>query len=105
MHTQPFGAAICDRTIRVHGELDMAAEQQLIDAVTCVADNNTHRTVVVDMTWLTFLDSAGIAALVRAHKVVDDMGKELVIHSVPAKIHRTLRIAGVADYLNARTIA
>ena len=100
MSTQPFGVTICDRTIRVHGEVDTAVTQQLVDAITGVAADHEHDTVVVDVAGLTFLDSSGIAALIGARRAVAAMGKELEIHSVPEPIHRTLTVAGVADHLN-----
>ena len=104
MHVQPFGVTICDRTIRVHGDVDMAVTPQLIDAITCVAENHEHHTVVVDMAWVTFLDSSGIAALLSAHKLVEGMDKKLVIYNVPEKIHRLLTLTAVVDSLNVRSV-
>jgi anti-sigma B factor antagonist/stage II sporulation protein AA (anti-sigma F factor antagonist) len=100
VHAQPFAVTICDHTIHVHGDVDMAVTQQLVDAITSVAGNERHHSVVVDMASLTFLDSTGIAALVGAHKVIEAMGKEMMIKNVPANTHRTLTLAGVVDYLN-----
>ena len=103
MSTQPFGVTIRDRTIRVHGEVDMAVTKELVDAITDVAQADEHDTVVVDVARLTFLDSSGIAALIRARNVVEAMGKELEIYRVPERIHRTLTVAGVVDHLNIRS--
>ena len=105
MHAQPFTVTICDQTIHVHGDVDMAATQQLLEAITHVAGNQEHRSVVVDMASLTFLDSAGIAALIDAHKAIEAMGKEMTIDNVPERTHRTLTLAGVVGYLNVQVVS
>jgi anti-sigma B factor antagonist len=103
VHAQPFAVTICDHTIHVHGDVDMAVTQQLIDAITSVAGNEEHHAVVVDMASLTFLDSTGIAALIGAQKVIEAMGKMMMINNVPENTHRILTLAGVVDYLNVRS--
>jgi anti-anti-sigma factor len=105
VHREPFGLTVCDRTIRVHGDVDMAVSDQLVDTITCVARELVDRTLVVDMAWLTFLDSSGISALIRARKALEAQGKELVLHNVPASVRRTLGVAGVVEYLNVRSVA
>jgi anti-anti-sigma factor len=102
--TEPFGATVSDHTIRVHGDIDMNAADQLVATVSCVADHGSGPTIVMDMASVTFLDSMGINALIHAHKRVESMGKELVIHNVPGKIQETLVLTGVQDYLNVRSV-
>lgn len=101
VHTQDFAITICDHTVHVHGDVDMAVTPQLHDVIASVAGHQDS--VVVDMASLTFLDSTGIAVLISAHKLIKAMGKEMMIKNVPEKTHRTLAVAGVADYLNVRS--
>lgn len=103
MHAQPFGVTICDRTIRVYGDVDMAVTEQLVDAIRCCAQSVDDRTVALDLTNLTFLDSTGINALIRSHQDLAGMGKELVLHGIPERVRRTLTVAGVVDHLNVRS--
>jgi len=105
LQTEAFGVTVCDRTIRVHGELDLATAEQLLEAISCLAKSIDNRTVVVDMGWATFVDSEGLAALVGAHKALAAMGKELVLHNVPNTAHRVMAIGGLAAVLNIRSTA
>jgi anti-anti-sigma factor len=102
-HTQPFEFTVCDRTIRVYGDVDMAATEQLVQAIRCVAQRMEHHAIVLDLASLTFMDAMGINALIQSHQELEGMGKELVIDSLPERIHRLFDLAGVADSLNLRS--
>jgi anti-anti-sigma factor len=104
VHTHSFGAMVCDRTIRVHGEIDMAVTDQLRETIICAAENVPQHTIVLDMAWVTFLDSTGTGALIDAHHRLEALGKTLVLHSVPESVAKILRISGVLDYLNVRSV-
>ena len=104
MHTHSFGITVCDRTIRAFGEIDLAVTEQLRDTIICAAENVGQHTIVLDMAWVTFLDSAGTGALIEAHKRVEALGKVLVLQSVPPFVARVMRLSGVMDYLNVRSV-
>jgi anti-sigma B factor antagonist len=97
---QAFQVTICDHTIMVHGDVDLATTDRLGDAITRVAEGSGRHTVVVDLAGLTFLDSSGIQGLVISHQTLAAAGIELVLRNVPEPAHLTLSVAGVAEYLN-----
>ena len=103
MQDHPFGVTICDRTIRVHGDLDMAVADQLIEAISCLAESVDDNAIVVDMSRMTFVDSEGLAALIGAHQALDAMGKDLVLQNVPNQAHKTMVICGLVDQLNVQS--
>ena len=103
MHTQPFGATVRGQTVRVHGDVDMGASEQLKQAILHCADDREHHTVVVDLTWVTFIDSAGILALVESHGTLAAEGKALVVQGITEATRMTFHMAGVMDYLNVRS--
>ncbi len=103
MHTHPFGVTVRDHTIDVRGDVDLVAAPQLTDAITALARSTDHPTVVLDLATLTFMDSTGINALIRAHQALEGMGKELEILRVPPPVHRAFELVGVVDYLNVRS--
>jgi len=55
-----------DLCLRLSGELDLAFVDRVEEAIR-VAEKSTARTIVVDLSELEFLDSAGLAMLLRAH--------------------------------------
>jgi anti-sigma B factor antagonist len=85
-----------DRVIRVGGELDLATVPALADELDAAVNGPASR-VVVDMSDLEFIDSTGIAVLVRA------MGREggsSRLRFVPSRapgVIRTLEMTGVAE--------
>jgi anti-anti-sigma factor len=67
-------------TLEVEGELDMASGETLKHAVHGVLEQGALR-VRIDLAPTTFMDSAGLAALVGAAKEVHDRRGELWVHS------------------------
>ena len=56
-------------TIRFCGELDHAAASSAMRAVTEAAGEYLPRTCVLDLSGLTFMDSSGIAVILRAQRL------------------------------------
>jgi anti-sigma B factor antagonist len=84
--------------VRVSGEVDAMTAPRLAAAVTAALDG--ERPVVVDLTSVTFLDSAGLAALVRVTERGERRGEPLRIvvdHNRP--VLRPIQITGLDDRL------
>jgi anti-anti-sigma factor len=78
--------------VRVEGELDLAVVDQLQEALERCAGRQT----LVDLAGCEFIDSTGIAVLVRAHrKWRDDGGGRLAVHSASDHVRRVLAITGL----------
>lgn len=56
-------------------------------------------TLAVDLERTTFLDSAGIALLVRIKNLADVDGARVVLRRPSERVRRVLELAGMADYL------
>ena len=67
-------------TLEVEGELDMASGETLKHAVHGVLEQGAMK-VRIDLTTTTFVDSAGLAALVGAAREVRERRGELKVHS------------------------
>jgi len=66
-----------DREARldISGELDMAVEREVADAIHKIcADATSLTAVVVDVTEVTFIDSSGLRALIRARVAAKEVG-------------------------------
>lgn len=85
-----------DRVIRVGGELDLATVptlEQELDA----AMGRPQGGVVVDLSELEFIDSTGIAVLVRAMRRSDGAPGLRFVPSRSAGVIRVLDMTGVAE--------
>jgi anti-sigma B factor antagonist len=75
----------------VTGDLDLATAPRLDEALADVSAG----VIVVDLSDCTFLDSAGIRALVRAAGSFEEAGRELRLVTSDVGIGRLLEITGV----------
>jgi anti-sigma B factor antagonist len=79
--------------VHVGGELDIATTPQLERTL----DGSQARVVVLDLRELTFIDSSGIHAIVRAGIRARQAGRRLVLVRVPAHVIRMLTLTGSSD--------
>jgi|GEM_PF-1763140 anti-sigma B factor antagonist len=85
------------QTLRLSGDLDTAAAQQL----------DTHQEglvaslagdLTIDLDELAYLNSTGIRSFVRLDKLVKATGHRLRFVRVSERIHRIFRYCGLDDY-------
>ena len=82
--------------VMLHGELDVASADGLADSLVELAGS----TVVVDLSDLTFMDSSGIGALVRARNRIKAGGLgELVLTRPGAIVRSALEIVGLDGWI------
>jgi anti-sigma B factor antagonist len=91
----PAGAAV---VIAVTGEVDMGTSPQLWAAIE--GQSGTPRDVVLDLTGVSFLDSSGLAVLIRGHHLLTAEGGRLVLRNVSRPVGRTMAVAGLNALLN-----
>jgi anti-sigma B factor antagonist len=85
-------------TITLAGEMDMAGAPELAAVISGICANE-QRTVVIDLRNLTFIDSSGLQALVRAHQDCLARGYELRVIPGPENVHRLFEITGMNETL------
>jgi anti-sigma B factor antagonist len=85
----------------VRGELDMLTAP-ILDAELEQATAQGPRTLVIEMSGVTFLDSSGCHALVRAHRRSDTTGVELYLAGLNGTCRRVLEVAGLTELLPLR---
>jgi anti-sigma B factor antagonist len=82
--------------VALHGELDIASADDLAHSLVELAGS----TVVVDLSDLTFMDSSGIGALVRARNRIKANGQgDLVLTRPGAIVGRALEIVGLSAWI------
>jgi|GEM_PF-2524464 anti-sigma B factor antagonist len=83
------------------GDVDLAASPRLWRALSDAL--SVSASVIVDCTLITFCDSAGLQALMRAHHAARDTGAFFALASTPDCLNRVMRLAGFSGML--RTFA
>ncbi len=79
--------------VKLVGELDLAASTAFGDAVELAMTSSPR--VIVDAADLTFIDSSGVNALVRAQRRASDAAVELVVRAPDRRVRTVLEITGV----------
>ena len=91
------GDGLC---VAVAGEVDAHTAPQLrvalLDAV------SRHQSVTVDLAAVTFMDSQGLAVLLRARQKAESRGCCLRLERVPARVMKLLRITGLEPRVRHR---
>ena len=77
------------------GELDVATADGLADSLIALAGS----TVVIDLADLSFMDSSGIAALVKARNQIADESHGLVLTRPADNVRKVLEIVGLLDWV------
>lgn len=101
MNPAPFEAKAGDlengvRTISVRGELDLSTAPELEGPLDQALESD-EGSVLIDLTQCEFIDSTGIALIVRAWQRLQngDHGRALVLCSQNDQVRRVLEITGL----------
>jgi anti-anti-sigma factor len=81
------------------GEVDLAAKPQLQAEIGSQVSDPTIERIVVDLSGVIFLDSAGIGALVGGKRFAADAGKHVQVIGALGQVADVLEIVGVAAFL------
>ena len=87
-------------TIELAGELDHHAAKGLMDAIDRCMEQNLPTKTILDMGELTFMDSSGIAVVLRAKRRMEALGGNLYVVNIPRQAARGLGTAGLGRYVN-----
>ena len=84
--------------VQVTGKLDSSSAPQLSEQLKKITEEGNYR-IVLDMSKLEFVSSAGLWVLVNTQKVCKRFNRgELVFAEVPSKIYSALDLAGFIHY-------
>ncbi len=86
----------CD-LIKVKGRVDSSTAPQFSQALEKIT-NSGHYKIVIDMSGIDYMSSAGFRALLASQRVCKRYNRgELVLASVPDTIHEALELAGFTE--------
>ncbi len=81
--------------IKLHGEIDHHAARGLIENICSDIDKCLPNVCILDMKDVGFMDSSGIAVLVKAYKRMKELGGELKVLNLSNQSRRVLEMSGL----------
>ena len=84
--------------VRVQGEIDLYTAPQLWETLDAAIAGTPHE-LVIDLSDVTFLDSSGLAVLVRAHKRLRPIAGSVVIRGAAEQVRMTLDVTKLTSLL------
>lgn len=88
----------CETVVEVTGELDVSCADELFDTI--IRAHEVHgQNVTIDLAGVSFMDSRGLATLVRAQRQLATQRASLRLQNPRVGVAKALEVTGVAAYL------
>lgn len=86
-----------DKTLYLYpyGELDHHGAKKAMSAIESRIDLSLPKECVLDMRHITFMDSSGIAVILKTHRLVKEAGGRFSVENVPAQAMRVIDASGI----------
>ncbi len=82
-------------TARITGEVDHHAARSLMGQLTGRVETALPMELTLDMEGVTFMDSSGIALVLRLWRQMAQLGGRLCLRNIPRQAEKVLKTAGV----------
>lgn len=87
-------------TITLSGELDHHAARELMESIDRLLEQVLPARTLLDLGELSFMDSSGIAVVLRAKRRMEALAGTLVVVNIPRQASRVLETAGLGRYVD-----
>jgi len=81
-------------TVEVSGEIDLTSAPKLDDEVTGLIEDSVNA-LTIGLEGVSFMDSTGLRVLLKASKLMESSGGNLVISSPSDPVRRLLEVSGL----------
>ena len=90
-------ANLDDKTLYLYpyGELDHHGAKKAMSTIESRIDLSLPRECVLDMRHITFMDSSGIAVILKTYRLVNEAGGKFAVENVPSQAMRVIDAAGI----------
>ncbi|GLW28469.1 STAS domain-containing protein [Actinoplanes regularis] len=92
---QADGSVVVD----VRGSLDAATVESLRETLLETLQRDRPAAMIVDLTYVTFMDSVGLGALVAGQRAAQEIGARFQVRNPNEFVHRQLRVTGLTELL------
>ena len=88
----------------IAGEIDASNAQRMYDAVLVVTETSRVADVELDLADVTFMDSSGLSALIKAASILRDRDGNLTLCNPTPPVARLLDVSGLTNHLLEREL-
>lgn len=81
--------------ISLRGEVDHHSARTIMENIDQTISSTLPMNLVLDLSSVTFMDSSGIAVLLRSLRQMDQLGGKLRVVGIPSQPRRVLEAAGI----------
>ncbi|MGM9662477.1 MAG: anti-sigma factor antagonist [Oscillospiraceae bacterium] len=89
-------------TAQLSGELDHHGAKELLRQLELAIDAETPLQLVLDFSGVSFMDSSGIAVVMRAHRRMQTLGGSAVVVRAPEQARRVLDAANIGRWVRIK---
>ena len=86
-------------TVKLSGDLDHHAAKATVAELELALERRVPTQLVLDFADVTFMDSSGIAVVLRAQRRMTALGGCTVLQSVPKQAQKVFDAAGITRYV------
>lgn len=90
-------------TIYLSGELDQHEARRTSDSIAELLDEYLPKDCVLDLSGLSFMDSSGIAVLVKAGRQMKQIGGRICVENPARQVRRVIDASGVDRMISVET--
>jgi anti-sigma B factor antagonist len=84
--------------LALSGELDVITAPDLAQELDALAAEACPR-VLLELSGLSFVDSAGVSVLVKARHTAEATGRRLILRNPTEQVHQVFSVLGLASWL------
>ncbi len=89
-------------TLQLRGELDHHAAKKLVREIDLVVEREVPQQLVLDFSAVSFMDSSGIAVVMRAQRRMQELGGSAAVVEVSPQARRVLHTAGIDRWIRIK---
>ena len=94
-----MGTAIREKNgklrINVTGEVDHHRARETMEMIEDAVDRALPRECILDLREVTFMDSSGIALILKTHRRMNEIGGRILVENVPPQAMRVLEASSI----------
>lgn len=86
-------------TMELAGELDHHAAKEVMQHMELAVERSAPRQLVLDFAGVSFMDSSGLAVVLRAQRRMQQLGGAAAVKNVPAQARKVLEAANMGRWI------
>lgn len=92
-------------TAKISGDLDHHTAKYIRSDIDKSIRENNPKTLVLDFSAVTFMDSSGIGLVMGRYKIMTELSGEVLVANTPSYIRKVMTLAGLDKLCRIITIA